>query len=343
MHRKTTRLSATPMNEQSNVAGIPVGVVGLGLMGSSIVAALLIAGHPVKAISPITPDAQNAYERIFTQLNYCLEAGLIDSVEKFRSMLHISEDYATLAPCEVVIECVIEKLEIKSEVYKKITSAVSPSCIIGSNTSAIPISDLQTYVANPERFLGIHWAEPAFMTRFLEITCGNQTTATYADRIFSLAHRWGKEPTLLKKDIRGFITNRLMYSVYREIFHQIESGNATREDVDKAFRYDAGSWMTLMGLFRRMDYTGLKDYGTILNNIFPQLSNTETVPPIMQKMVTDAARGVHNDKGLYPYEPGEGKQWDEAFTRFNQEIHQLAANYSEENVKNQLNHTKAKS
>lgn len=324
------------MNEHSNLAEIPVGVVGLGLMGSSIVAALLIAGHPVKAIIPLASDAENAHERIFTQLNYCLQARLTDSVAKFDAMLVVSEDYGSLAGCQVVIECVIEQLEVKSAVYQKITSAVSAHCIIGSNTSAIPISGLQPYVQHPERFLGIHWAEPAYMTRFLEITCGDQTAENFADRIFSLAHQWGKEPTLLKKDIRGFITNRLMYSVYREIFHQIESGNASREDVDKAFRYDAGSWMTLMGIFRRMDFMGLKDYGTILNALLPELSNAAAVPAIMQKMVADGARGVHNDKGIYAYEPGEGKQWDEAFTRFNQEIHTLAAQYSESKIKQHL-------
>lgn len=324
------------MNEQPNLAEIPVGVVGLGLMGSSIVAALLIAGHPVKAIIPLASDAENAHERISTQLNYCLQAGLTDSVAKFDAMLVVSEDYGSLAGCQVVIECVIEQLEIKSVVYQKITSAVSASCIIGSNTSAIPISGLQPYVQHPERFLGIHWAEPAYMTRFLEITCGNQTAEPFADRVFSLAHQWGKEPTLLKKDIRGFITNRLMYAVYREIFHQIESGNASREDVDKAFRYDAGSWMTLMGIFRRMDFMGLKDYGTILNKLLPELSNATEVPAIMQKMVAEGARGVHNDKGIYFYEPGEGKLWDEAFTRFNLEIHTLAAQYSESKIKQHL-------
>jgi 3-hydroxybutyryl-CoA dehydrogenase len=324
------------MNEQSNVAAIQVGVVGLGLMGSSIVAALLISGHPVKAIAPIPADAENAHERILHQLNQCFEAGLISSVGKFEAYLSISEDFTALKNCQVVIECVVEKLEIKSEVYQKITSVVGPNCIVGSNTSAIPISELQNHIDNPERFMGIHFAEPAFMTRFLEITCGKRTTSLYADRIFSLAHQWGKEPTLLKKDIRGFITNRLMYAVYREIFHQIESGKATREDLDKAFRYDAGSWITLMGIFRRMDYMGLKDYDTIFANLFTQLSNATTVPDLMKKMVQDDARGIHNNRGLYDYENGEGEQWDEAFTKFNLEIHRLAAVYSEDKVREQL-------
>lgn len=319
------------MNEPSSLA--PVGVVGLGLMGSSIVAALLMAGHPVRAIAPLAAEAPEAPARIGGQLRQCREAGLIGSIQPYLAALTISEDYSTLAGCELVIECVIEKPEIKSAVYQKITNAVSAECIIGSNTSAIPISELQKFVDIPGRFLGIHWAEPAFMTRFLEITCGGQTDPVFAGRVFEMAHGWGKEPTLLKKDIRGFITNRLMYAVYREIFHQIESGHATREDVDKAFRYDAGSWMTLMGIFRRMDYVGLKDYETILSRIFPQLSNSTGVPEIMEQMVRDGARGVHNDRGLYPYEPAEGRHWDEAFARFNQEIHDLAAEYSAEKVK----------
>lgn len=319
------------MNEPSSLA--PVGVVGLGLMGSSIVAALLVAGHPVRAIAPIATEAPEAPERIAGQLRQCREAGLIGPIQPYLAALTVSEDYSALAGCGLVIECVIEKPEIKSAVYEKIANAVSTECIIGSNTSAIPISELQKFVHIPARFLGIHWAEPAFMTRFLEITCGEQTDPVFAERVFEMAHGWGKEPTLLKKDIRGFITNRLMYAVYREIFHQIESGRATREDVDKAFRYDAGSWMTLMGIFRRMDYVGLKDYETILARIFPQLSNSAEVPQIMQQMVRDGARGIHNDRGLYPYEPGEGNQWDEAFARFNQEIHDLAAEYSAEKVK----------
>ncbi|SEJ58663.1 3-hydroxybutyryl-CoA dehydrogenase [Dyadobacter sp. SG02] len=319
------------MNEPSSLA--PVGVVGLGLMGSSIVAALLVAGHPVRAIAPIAQEAPVAPERIAGQLRQCRDAGLIGSVQPYLDGLAISEDYAALAGCELVIECVIEKPEIKSTVYQKITNAVSAGCIIGSNTSAIPISELQKFVDIPARFLGIHWAEPAFMTRFLEITCGEQTDPVFAERVFGMAHRWGKEPTLLKKDIRGFITNRLMYAVYREIFHQIESGNASREDVDKAFRYDAGSWMTLMGIFRRMDYLGLKDFQTILPRIFSELGNSAEVPEIMQQMVREGARGVHNDRGIYPYEAGEGAQWDEAFARFNQKIHLLAAEYSAEKVK----------
>ncbi len=330
------------MTKHPNLAEQPVGVVGLGLMGSSIAAALLIAGHPVRAIAPIAADMQTARPRIVSQLQQCSEAGLTAlPTRHYLDNLIISDTYQVLHDCTVVIECVVEKVAIKAQVYAQITEVTHESTIIGSNTSAIPISVLQQYVVHPGRFLGIHWSEPAFMTRFLEVTCGTHTAPEHAEKIVALAHYWGKEPTLLKKDIRGFITNRLMYAVYREIFHLIETGAASREAVDKAFRYDPGSWMTLMGIFRRLDYMGLRDQAVIAEKLFPLLNNTTEVPETMVAIVENLARGVHNEKGLYAYEEGEGSRWEQAFAAFNGEIHNLAAAYSAETVKAYVQRTDA--
>jgi 3-hydroxybutyryl-CoA dehydrogenase len=316
------------MTEQINVADINVGVVGLGLMGSSIVAALLIAGHPVKAIAPLSDELARAPDHIKSHLLQCESAGLLQNpVQHYLNRLSVSGSYATLADCCLVLECVTERPDIKKEVYANIVGAVAPDTIIASNTSAIPISILQTYVPGPERFLGIHWAEPAYMTRFLEITCGSATSVPLAEWAFELAHHWGKEPTLLKKDIRGFVTNRLMYAVYREGLTLADKGIATIEDMDKAFRYDAGSWMTLMGIFRRMDFLGLDNLNVILNNILPQLSNVDNVPMAMQKMIELRAKGTQTSKGFYDYNGSEAKEWDDAFAEFNKEIDKLAAQY----------------
>ena len=319
---------------QVNIADINAGVVGLGLMGSSIVCCLLVSGHRVKAIAPIHQDSIGALVRIEEQLAVCRDAGLLSSsVASCLSQLTISEDYKELADCSFVLECVMEKIEIKKQVYEKIVEHVTPQTIIASNTSALPIGALQKLVAHPERFLGIHWAEPAYMTRFLEITCGEQTDPFYAAWVFELAHQWRKEPTLLKKDIRGFITNRLMYALYREALQLAEKGDATIEDIDKALKYDFGSWITLMGIFRRMDFTGLKDFEKIFHNSFPALSNRDDVPLLMQQMVDSGARGVKNLRGLYQYTAHEGVQWSEAFALFNRDIYRLAELYPAEALK----------
>ena len=87
--------------------------------------------------------------------------------------------------------------------------------------------------------------------------CGEQTDIQYAEKIVTLAEEWGKEPSLVKKDIRGFITNRLMYAMMREAIHLVENGYATIEDIDRACRNDMGYWITFAGLFRIMDLTGI--------------------------------------------------------------------------------------
>lgn len=307
---------------------IDVGVVGLGLMGTSIVVSLLLSDHYVKAVAPIATDMESAGQRIHEQFEHCTKFGLLKvPIDEYLDRLTISEDYATLKSCKLVIECVIEDMEIKTSVYDKIVNSVSDDTVIATNTSAIPISILQQYISCPERFIGIHWAEPAYASPFLEITCGKQSLNKYCEWVYELAHCWAKEPTLLRKDIRGFITNRLMYAVYREALFLYDNKEASLEDIDKAFRYDVGSWITLVGIFRRMDMIGLKDYKVIFETVFEKLCNYDDVPHLMQQMVSSNARGLHNLKGLYPYTEGEAKQWENAFACFNKDIYHLAKVY----------------
>lgn len=157
-------------------AEVEIGVVGIGLMGSSIIVSLLASGHRVKAIAPIAADFAAAGSRISEQLNNCRQMGLLKyPAACYLSALEISMSYNRLANCGLVLECVIEDAGIKSQVYKKITDCVPANTVIASNTSAIAITILQKLVAIPERFIGIHFAEPAYATRFMEITCGECT------------------------------------------------------------------------------------------------------------------------------------------------------------------------
>lgn len=317
------------MMDFDDLKSIPVGVVGIGLMGSSIILSLLVSGHPVVAIAPIDGEKDRGWQRILELFEFCKEEGLLDKpIQHYLDMLIVSEDYAQLRNCRLVVECVMEQLEIKQQVYQKIAAVVKANTVIASNTSAIPITVLQQFWPFPENFLGIHWAEPAFATRFLEVTCGDFTNLKTAEWIMNLSQCWDKEPTLLKKDIRGFITNRLMYAVYREALHLEETGSITLEDADKAFRYDVGSWITVMGLFRRMDFMGLTDYLIAFETLFEKLSNYSCVPEKMREIVAQNIKGVKEAKGLYTYTEVEARAWEISFSKFNNEIYQLAKTYS---------------
>ena len=204
---------------------------------------------------------------------------------------------------EVVIESIIESVEEKKKVYRQLETVLSPTAIIGSNTSAIPVTVLQQGLQHPERLLGIHWAEPAHITRFMEVICGTASDLTYAHTMITLAEQWGKEPSLLRKDIRGFITNRIMYAMLREAFNLVENGYATVEDVDRSLRNDLGYWITFAGPFRFMDLTGIPAYLTVMKDLFPELDNTSKTPALMEKLVAEGAKGVSNARGFYPYTP----------------------------------------
>lgn len=316
---------------------ITVGVVGLGLMGCSITACLLMAEHNVVAVAPVSVDLLHAETRIKEHLKKSQEEGLTTkSADSYFKHLAITEDYSELRDCKLVIECTLENLDIKKTVYAKIESVISPQAILVSNTSAIPISILQQQTKHPERFFGLHWAEPSHTTRFLEVICGEQSDITKGEYLYALSHKWGKEPTLVRKDIRGFITNRLMYALYREAFYLVENGYATVEDVDRACRNNAGYWMTLVGVFRWMDLTGVQAYHNVMKDLFPTLSNSTEVPKLIDDIVKDGGRGVANAKGFYNYTEEEARLWEQTFTEFSYEIRKLALKYPADVVKKKL-------
>lgn len=324
-------------NSTIEAKNIPIGVVGLGLMGCSITTCLLMAGHPVIAVAPIPADMKTAEPRIKEHLEQSQKEGLVteDAAFYFKD-LSITEDYNLLKPCKIVIECTIENLDIKRSVYKKIEAVISDDSLLTSNTSAIPISILQQEVNLPDRFMGLHWTEPSHTTRFLEIICGEHTDIEKAEWLYEVSHLWDKEPTLVRKDIRGFITNRLMYAMYREAFHLVENGYATVEDVDRACRNNPGYWMTLLGVFRWMDLTGVPAYHTVMKDLFPTLSNQTETPKLIDDIVKNGGKGVLNAKGFYEYTPEEAEMWRKTYEEFSFEIRRLAKKYPADIVQQKL-------
>ena len=150
-----------------------------------------------------------------------------------------------------------------------------------------------------------------------------------AEEVMRLAERWNKEPTLVLRDVRGFITNRIMYAMLREAFYLVENGYATVEDVDRSVRNDLGYWITLAGPFRYMDLTGIPAYAAVMHDLLPDLSCDKHVPQLMKKVVEAGGRGISNGRGFHGYKPGETKRWEKRFRDFSYEIRALALKYAD--------------
>lgn len=307
-----------------------VGVVGLGLMGKSVVACLLAAGHRVIGHDSDPARREAATAAIRDMLGELADEGsLTGAPDLVLERLAVAPSLEELAPCVIAFEVVTEDLAAKREVFAALEDVLAAEAIIASNTSAIPITQLQQGLKNPERLYGVHWAEPAYLTRFLEIIAGDASQPELGEALHALALHWGKEPTFVRRDIRGFVTNRIMYAMIREAFHLVETGVATVADVDRSVRNDIGSWTTLAGPFRWMDLTGIPAYAAVMEELLPELSNATELPRLMRETVASGAFGTKNAKGFHEYTPETAKAWDEAFRRFSMDIRRLQQNYPE--------------
>lgn len=308
-----------------------IGVVGLGLMGTSIDAHLLNCGHQVIAITNEPASIKAIQKRIASHLQNLEKYNMLNqdfqlSYESF----FITDDYASLSKCTIVIESITENPQAKKKVYGKVEQVVSINTIIATNTSALPISLLQQGLKYPKRFLGVHWAEPAHITKFMEIICGEQTGVSMASDLKLFAEKyWYKEPALLLKDIRGFLANRLMYALIREAFYLVENGYASVQDIDRVLRNDIGSWITFAGPFRFMDITGLYPSYAAMPELLPTLCNDVTMPATLTRLVKEGANGLTTAGGFYHYTPESAKKWDKLFAAFSNEIKKISDKYPE--------------
>ena len=313
------------MRSQAKTDG-SVAVIGLGLMGRSIAACLLSAGHRVIGVTDNLEASASAPERISQLLAEMVTEGLLaDSAEVVMQRFLMTGELKDIAGVEVVFESVTEDTKLKRELFRELERVVSAGCILATNTSAIPISAFQMDALHPERILGVHWDEPAHVKRFMEIVPGEATSRECMEHIAALAAKWGKEPSMLRKEIRGFITNRISYAMFREACHLVDSGVCTVEDVDRALRNDVGWWMPFAGPFRYMDLMGVEAYYHVMRDLLPDLSADPNIPKLIRDVVEGGGRGIKNGHGFYRYSQDEAKSWEDRFVEFNYEMRRVTS------------------
>lgn len=307
-----------------------VAVIGLGLMGTSITTCLLSAGHYVVGVTDDMAASADVPERIRQALDEMASEGLLtDSAEAVMKGFRMTSALKDVAGVEIVFESVTEDLKLKRELIEELEKVVSANCILATNTSAIPVSLLQKDAQHPERILAVHWDDPAYVRRFLEIVPGNATSRECIEHITVLASRWGKQPSILRREIRGFITNRISYAMFREACYLVDSGVCTVEDVDRAMRTDVGWWMPLAGPFRYMDLMGVEAYYRVMPDLLPDLSTDPGIPKLMRDVVESGGRGIKNRLGFYSYSQDEAKRWERRFREFNYKMRRLSDEYSD--------------
>ncbi len=295
-----------------------VAVVGQGLLGRGIAACLLGHGLTVIAVDSSERQLADAGPIIAEMIEEMIEFGGADRGlrSEWAARYVPATDCAGLHDCSFVVESVTEDLVVKAAALYAIEAEIGPAVVIASNTSAIPISKLQQGRRHPQRLIGMHWAGPAHATRFMELIRGDQTSDETMEVAATLARRVGKDPCVCRRDVPGFIVNRMAYAMYREALHLLETGVADADTIDRAARNVLGLWTPLCGPLRWIDISGGPElYAQAMRPVLPTLSQDTHVPRGLQELVTRGARGSLNGRGFFNYTPEEARQWQELYQK----------------------------
>lgn len=276
-----------------------IGIVGAGLMGAGIAQVAATAGHQV-LLFDISPDAiRKGIDQITQNLEKGMALGKVTEAEKQQCLNRISPaEVLQDVKAELIIEAVVEKLEVKIDLFNKLAAANSDSCILATNTSSIPITRIAAAVPHPDRVVGIHFFNPAHIMKLVEVVAGAQTSDEVTLKARQFVDSIGKT-AIMAKDAPGFIVNRVARHYYVEGLKVLEEQVASHEDIDNLLE----STGFKMGPFKLMDLIGLETNFSVTESMYNLFYQDEKFRPSrIQKQKVDAGHhGRKTGKGFYDY------------------------------------------
>ncbi len=290
--------------KESISSNTPIGVIGAGTMGSGICQIAATHGHPVRLYDSYPEAAEKAQQKLEKILARLVEKGRMSEGQKeqIQGRIEYVSSLDKLHDCGLIIEAIIENAEIKQKVFSQLESIVSFDCILASNTSSLSIASLGGVCKKPERFLGIHFFNPAPLMPLVEIIPGIATDPEITKKSRKLINDWGKT-TVLAKDTPGFIVNRVARPFYGEAIRILEEGIADSATIDWAMREIGGF---RMGPFQLMDFIGNDINYEVTMTVFEAFFyDPRFKPSFTQKRLVEAKRlGRKSGQGYYDYREG---------------------------------------
>ncbi|MPZ72533.1 MAG: 3-hydroxyacyl-CoA dehydrogenase family protein [Nitriliruptorales bacterium] len=277
-----------------------VGVVGCGTMGSGICEVVAKAGLTVSFVE-VTPDRVEAgLDRIRGSLRRAVDRGKLSEGDFDAVVGRISGDtsYETLGDADLVVEAVPERLAMKQDTFRQLDAVMKPDAILATNTSSLPVTDIAVTTHRASRILGFHFFNPAPVMKLIELVTTVVTDEQVIADAKAFAERIGKTP-VVAKDRAGFVANLLLFPYLNQAVGMLESGYATREDIDAAMQLGAGHPMGPLAL---MDLIGLDSAYAIMMRMYEQFGDTRHAPrPVIRQLLAADFKGRKAGRGFYDY------------------------------------------
>ncbi|MDR4894892.1 MULTISPECIES: 3-hydroxyacyl-CoA dehydrogenase NAD-binding domain-containing protein [unclassified Chryseobacterium] len=284
-----------------------IGIIGAGTMGIGIAQVAATNGCKVWVYDANPKQVETATVGLEKTLTKLVDKQKISSEKmvEILSNISIATELKDFKDCELIIEAIIENKDIKTKVFTELENYVSESCILSSNTSSISITSLGAELKKPERFIGIHFFNPAPLMPLVEVIPSLLTEKTLAEKLYNLMKEWGKTP-VIAKDIPGFIVNRIARPYYGEALRIVEENIATPEQVDDAMK-TLGNFK--MGPFELMDLIGVDVNFAVTTTVYKDyFYDPKYKPSLLQQRMSEAKlHGRKTGKGFYDYSEGAEK------------------------------------
>ena len=276
-------------------------VIGLGTMGPGIAQTLARTGMSVTAYDPFPEAREKAPASLALASTVLTNLGV---EQRGSGEVAITDDLAVCVEgADLVVETVPEKLEIKAEVFQALDQLVSKNCILASNTSGIPVTKLQQGVSNPGRVVGMHWSNPPHVIPMIEVIAGAQTDTKTVDWMCETIKGLGLLPVVVKKDIPGFVENRVLYALLRECVDLVDQGVIDAEDLDACVSWGIGYKLSVIGPMALLDVAGLDIYQAVGSYLNKELCNRDDISPYITDRAAAGKLGIKTGGGVYEYTP----------------------------------------
>jgi 3-hydroxybutyryl-CoA dehydrogenase len=289
-----------------------ISVIGAGTMGHAIAGCFALHGYKVSIFESFEAVRNSCKEKIKSQYSFLCEEGVIEKeeIDKALNNIYLYEDLKeAVKEADYVIEAIPEVLELKQELFEKLSKFCRPDTVFTSNTSSIAFSKLTEKLSEEDkkRVMVCHWYNPAHLIPLVELSCfGNMPEEKYLE-IEALYLSIEKRPAKVLKDIPGLLANRIQQGIAREVFSLIEMGAAEAKDIDAALKYGPAFRYATTGQLEVADFGGLDIWCTVGDNLLSVMDRSAEASPLLREKVKEGKLGMKSGEGFFQY-PEEKKQ-----------------------------------
>jgi 3-hydroxybutyryl-CoA dehydrogenase len=275
-----------------------IAVIGAGLMGHGLAQVFALAGHDVTIYDSVAASLQTVKDRIVANLrDLGDDPHAVDRVCPTESLVDCVHDV------DYVVEAVLEDLPLKQKLFAEIERHVRDDTILASNTSVIPITEIMRGLNRRQRALGTHWWNPPYLVPLVEVIGTEWTSPAVIDRTMKLHAAAGKTPAHVKKDVAGFIGNRLQHALWREAISLVEHGICDAETVDTVIKTSFGRRLAVLGPLENADMVGTDLTLAIHKTVLPEIDSTRGPSPYLEKLVAEHKLGFKSGEGFRRWTP----------------------------------------